>query len=171
MTLPRKNTVRVIDAWARATRPDGAKLLVVGVESAAGIERFRAQAQAAGVGESVAVSGFVPDDDVSALLSAADGLLYVALAEGFGVPLLDAFACETPVLAGDRTSLPEIAGDAAVLVNPESVPALADGMTALLSDVALRDRLRAAGRARLSLFAWDRAAEQVARVFEQVARR
>lgn len=171
MTLPRKNTARVIDAWARAARPAGAKLLLVGVESAAGVERFRTQAESAGVSDSVAVAGFVPDADISALLSAADGLLYVPLAEGFGVPMLDAFACGTPVLASDRSSVPEVAGGAAVLVDPESVPALADGMAALLNDAGLRDRLRAAGRDRLTHFGWDRAAEQVARVFQQVARR
>lgn len=171
MTLPRKNTARVIDAWARAAKPAGAKLLLVGVESAAGIERFRTQAESAGVSDSVVVTGFVPDTDVSALLSVADGLLYVPLAEGFGVPLLDAFACETPVMTSDRSSMLEVAGSAAVLVNPESVPALAEGMSALLSDATLRDRLRAAGRARLADFTWDRAAGQVARLFEQVARR
>ena len=87
------------------------------------------------------------------------------------MPVLDSFACDTPVLAGNRTSVPEVAGDAAVSVDPTDTAEISAGMARLLTDPALRDRLRVAGRARLSLFTWDRCAEQVARVFEEVARR
>ena len=171
MTIPRKNTGRVIDAWGRLTPAErgAAVLLVVGVESAAGLDTFRARAAAAGVADSCAVRGYIPEADVAPLLTAAAGLVYTPLAEGFGMPVLDAFACETPVLAGDRSSVPEVAGDAAVSVDPNDTPALAAGMARLLTDPALRDRLRDAGRDRLTLFTWERCAEQVARVFEEVA--
>ncbi len=172
-TMPRKNTGRVIAAWGRLTAAERgtATLLVVGVESPAGIDAFRATAAAAGVSDSSAIRGYVPEPDVAPLLTAAAGLVYVPLAEGFGLPVLDAFACDTPVLAGNRTSVPEVAGDAAVSVDPADTAAIAAGMARLLADPALRDRLRAAGRARLSQFTWGRCAEQVARVFEEVARR
>lgn len=173
MTIPRKNTGRVIDAWGRLTLAERgtAVLLVVGVESAAGIETFRARAAAAGVAAACAVRGYIPEADVAPLLTAANGLVYTPLAEGFGMPVLDAFACETPVLAGARSSVPEVAGDAAVSVEPADTPALAAGMARLLTDPALRDHLRVAGRDRLALFTWERCAEQVAGVFEEVARR
>lgn len=173
MTIPRKNTGRVIDAWGRLTAAERrmAKLLVVGVESAAGVATFRARAAAAGVSDSCAIHGYIPEADVAPLMTAAAGLVYVPLAEGFGMPVLDAFACETPLLAGDRSSLPEVAGGAAVSVAPDDPAALAAGMARLLTDPALADRLRVAGRERLKLFTWERCAEQVARTFEQVARR
>jgi len=173
MTLPRKNTGQVIDAWARLTAAERgtATLLIVGVESAAGVETFRARAATAGVSDSCAIRGYVPEEDVAPLLSAAAGLVYVPLAEGFGMPVLDAFTCETPVLASDCSSVPEVAGDAAVLVNPHDSVAIAAGMAKLLTDPSLADRLRAAGRDRVGEFTWEACAEQVARVFEQVARR
>jgi glycosyltransferase involved in cell wall biosynthesis len=87
------------------------------------------------------------------------------------VPVLDAFACGTPVLGSDCSSVPEVAGEAAVLMDPESVPALAAGMERLLADADLRDRLRVAGRTRLAAFDWTRCAERTAAVFEQVAAR
>lgn len=168
MTIPRKNTPRILDAWTRLTAAErgDATLLVVGIETAAGVEMFRARA-----GDGCRVEGYVPDEDVAPLLSAASGLVYAPLSEGFGVPVLDAFACETPLLVSNRASVPEVAGDAALSVDPEDTAALAAGMARLLADGGLRDRLRAAGRARLAEFSWERCAEQVAREFEGVARR
>ena len=82
---------------------------------------------------------------------------------------IDAFVCGSPVLTGNRTSLPEVAGDAAVLIDPDDADALADGLRRVLADESLRRDLRARGFARSKLFTWERTADTVAGVFERVA--
>jgi len=170
MSLPRKNTRRVLEAWAalpEAVRAEG-RLLVVGLEGASRDE-FANVARELGVAGSVRLHGYAPKADIPALLSAAAGLCYVPLSEGFGLPILDAFACDTPVLASRVTSIPEVTGDAALLIDPTDAAAIAGAMRRLLTDPGTRDELRAKGRDRLKLFSWDACAEQVADVFEKVA--
>ncbi len=171
MALARKNTRRVFAAWAalpEAVRAAG-RLVVVGLEGPSRGE-FAALAKELGVTESVRLHGYVPKGDVPALLSGAAGLCYVPLSEGFGLPILDAFACGTPVVASRVTSMPEVAGDAAVLVDPTDTAAITEAMRRLLTDAAERDELRAKGRERLTVFSWVACAERVADVFERVMR-
>mgnify|MGYP000966133241 FL=1 len=103
-------------------------------------------------------TGYVPDADVPALLSGALAFVFPSLYEGFGMPVLEAMACGAPVLAANTSSLPEVAGDAALLVNPEDVAAITAGMARLLNDAALRADLRARGLARAAQFTWQRSA-------------
>jgi alpha-1,3-rhamnosyl/mannosyltransferase len=169
MALPRKNTRRVFQAWAglpEVVRRE-ARLLVVGLEGESR-EEFAKLATELGIAESVRLHGYAPKGDISALLSAAAGLCYVPLSEGFGLPILDAFVCETPVMASRVTSIPEVTGDAALLVNPTDLAAMTEAMLRLLGDPGLREELRAKGRDRLKLFSWDTCAEQVADVFEAI---
>ena len=170
MADPRKNTARTLDAWAAvpAAVRGGYILLVVGVQGPA-LDRFRDQAKRLGVADAVRVHGYVPEEDVRALLAGAAVLCYPTTYEGFGLPVLDGFAAGVPVLTGDNTSLPEVAGDAALLVDASSTDALRDGLARLLADDGLRRELVAHGRERLKLFSWERTAEQVAAVFERVA--
>ena len=166
MALPRKNTRRVFEAWAAlsATVRNESRLLVVGLE---GVSRdtFGKLVADLGITESVRLHGYAAKADIPPLLSASAGLCYVPLSEGFGLPILDAFACQTPVLASRVTSMPEVAGDGAILVDPTDTNAITAAIHRLLTDAGTRDELRAKGRDRLKLFSWDTCAEQVADTF------
>jgi glycosyltransferase involved in cell wall biosynthesis len=171
MALPRKNTRRVFQAWAalpEKLRAEG-RLLVVGLEGTSR-EEFARAAGELGIEDSVQLHGYAPKEDIPALLSAAAGLCYVPLSEGFGLPILDAFACGAPVVASRVTSIPEVAGEAAILIDPSDTAALSGAMGRLLTDPGAREELRARGCERLKLFSWDTCAAQVADVFESIAR-
>jgi glycosyltransferase involved in cell wall biosynthesis len=167
---PRKNTARLIDAYAMlpASLRTAFRLLIVGVEEAA-MPGFRAQAEARGVGERVVLNGFAAEADIAALLSGASLLCFPSRSEGFGLPILDAFRCGTPVLTSNRTSLPEVVGDAGVTVDPDSTEAIAEGLATLLGDEALRADLAARGERRVAGYTWDRVARQTAEVLERAA--
>ncbi len=167
---PRKNTRLLIEAYAGivpALRKEH-RLLLVGIQEQALLE-FRAIADQFGVAGQVVLHGFADEADIPALLSGATVLCFPSRSEGFGLPILDAFVCRTAVLTSNRTSLPEVAGDAAILVNPDSKEAIGDGLETLLSDESLRQKLVARGSERVRQFSWERVAETVAGVFEQVA--
>ena len=108
----------------------------------------------------VRFTGYIADADLPALLSGALAFVFPSLYEGFGMPLLEAMACGTPVLASATSALPEIAGDAALLIDPEDTAAIADGMARLASDAVLRADLRARGLARAAQFTWERCAQE-----------
>ena len=110
-------------------------------------------------------AGFVDDADLPALYSAARILAYPSLYEGFGLPMLEAMACGTPVVASTASCLPEVAGDAALLVDPYDVAALTDALTRLHTDEALRVDLIARGRRRADAFKWDDSARQLLSVY------
>lgn len=114
-----------------------------------------------GLEESVVVLGFVPDEDLPALYHGASFFMYPSLYEGFGLPVLEAFACGTPVLAGRAGSVPELAGDAALLVDPESEEAIRNGMERMLDDPVFRQNLSESGRIRAKDFSWDAFTEKV----------
>lgn len=169
MALARKNTRRVIEAWAglpESIRTE-ARLVIVGLEGPA-LTQFQTMAREHAIEGSCRLHGYIPECDIPALISAAKGVCYVPFSEGFGLPILDAFACHTPVLAARTTSLPEVAGDAALYVDPASTEEVRQGMHDLLTDPALRADLACRGVRQLARFSWDGCAQQVAQVFEQV---
>jgi alpha-1,3-rhamnosyl/mannosyltransferase len=167
---PRKNTGRILEAWASMPRALREKhsLLLVGIKEPA-LSRFRGQARTLFDRDRVLLHGFAAEADLPALLSGSTALCYPSLTEGFGLPILDAFVCETPVLTSDATSLPEVAGDAAVLVDPKQPTSIRDGLVRLLEDEGLRRELVARGRERLQHYTWERCAECLAGVLEQAA--
>jgi glycosyltransferase involved in cell wall biosynthesis len=93
------------------------------------------------------------------LVGSALAVTYVSLSEGFGIPILEGFKCDVPVLTSTTTSMPEVAADAALLVNPESIEEIAEAMTRLASDAHLRADLIEKGRRRREDFDWDKASE------------
>jgi glycosyltransferase involved in cell wall biosynthesis len=109
----------------------------------------------------VLLPGYVPAEDLATLLSGALGFVLPSWYEGFGLPILEAMACNTPVICSRVSSLPEVAGDAALYVDPADVAGLADAMARLVNEPALRADLVARGRQRLALFSWARCAAQV----------
>ena len=110
--------------------------------------------------------GFVPEADLPALYSAARVTAYPSLFEGFGLPVLEAMACGSPVVTSATSSLREVAGDAALLIEPTSVESIADGIHRLWYDDTQREQYRARGRARASQFTWARSAQATIRVYE-----
>jgi alpha-1,3-rhamnosyl/mannosyltransferase len=165
MADPRKNTRRVLETWAQlpAQLQREYALVVTGVQGPALLE-FRNLATQLGISGGAFLHGYAPEHDIALLLKGATALCYPSLSEGFGLPILDAFACGTAVLTSNTTSLPEVAGDAALLVDPHSTEAIATGLARLLSDDTFRCELVSLGRERLKQFSWANCAEQVADV-------
>jgi glycosyltransferase involved in cell wall biosynthesis len=118
----------------------------------------------------VKLAGPVGDATLHALYEKADGLAYPSLYEGFGLPVLEAMAHGTPVLTSDRSSLPEVAGDAALLVDPLDAGAIAKGLHRLVADTDLRERLAAAGPRRAATFTWRATAAATWATYREVAR-
>lgn len=112
---------------------------------------------------------FAAEADIPALLSGATALCYPSLSEGFGLPVLDAFECGTPVITSSTTSLPEVTGDAGLLVDPTDVEAIRAAMHRLACEPALAEELRARGRERLKQYSWDRCAATAAGVLAAAA--
>jgi glycosyltransferase involved in cell wall biosynthesis len=121
-----------------------------------------------GLSERVILRGFTPEADLGPLLSAATVLCFLSRYEGFGLPILDAFQCGTAVLCGNRTSLPEVGGDAAHYVDPYDLDSISAGLQEILERDDYRGKLARRGLERSQLFSWERTAETVARVFESV---
>jgi glycosyltransferase involved in cell wall biosynthesis len=155
---PRKNVARAIRAFTRAVTADpdlaSHQFVIAGARWFSGDEEERAAAEApAG---SVRFLGRVDDDQRDLLLQEAEALVYVSLFEGFGLPPLEAMARGTAVVAADSTSIPEVCGDAAVLVDPLDTGAIAAGLRRVLTDDDLRVRLVAAGEARVAHYSTER---------------
>jgi glycosyltransferase involved in cell wall biosynthesis len=121
------------------------------------------------LGEHIIFTGHVDEDDLLALYQSADVFAYPSLYEGFGLPLLEAMACGVPVVCSNRASLPEVAGDAALLVDPTDEPAIAAALVRALHDDDLRREMVAKGLRRAREFTWDRAARNLLSVYREVA--
>lgn len=164
----RKNAVRVLEAFARL--PAGAPSLVMAGPRKHGWEEVRDAHARLGLGDRVRFPGHVAEGDLAPLYAGARALVFPSLDEGFGLPVLEAFACGTPVLASTAGALPETAGGAALLVDPLSVEAIADGIRRVLGDDALRRDLAARGRVRAAALTWDAAARATLGVYREAAR-
>ena len=113
-------------------------------------------------------TGYIPEEDLPALYNGADLFLFPSLYEGFGLPVLEAMACGTPVVTSNVSSLPEVAGEAAILVDPYDVKAIAEAMRQVLEDPELAAELREKGLERASQFTWERTARETIAVYEKV---
>lgn len=167
---PRKNLVRLVDAFAVARQQHPDLILVLAGRRGWLADPIFARVEALGLHDAVRFPGYVADADLPALLSGALCFAFPSLHEGFGFPVLEAQACGAPVLAANTSSLPEVAGDGALLVDPLDTDAIAAGLLRLAGDPALRDRLRAAGFANLHRFSWQRCARETLAVLEAVKR-
>jgi glycosyltransferase involved in cell wall biosynthesis len=158
---PRKNLVRLVRAYAdlrrRRRRDKLPQIVVVGKRAWLYGETLRA-VEAEGVRGHTVFTGYVSETDLPALYTGALCFVYPSFFEGFGLPPLEAMACGTAVVVGDRTSLPEVVGDAALSVNPFDTDALGRAVERLIDEPALRDTLREKGLARARLFTWRRTA-------------
>ena len=119
-----------------------------------------------GIEDYVKFLGFVPDQDLPALYRGSLGFLFPSLFEGFGLPILEAMASGCPVLTSNTSSLPEVAGKAALLVDPESETEIAQGILKLFLDEKLRNKLKKMGIAQSQKFSWKKAAEETLNLFK-----
>ncbi|GAC1387077.1 MAG: glycosyltransferase family 1 protein [Herpetosiphon sp.] len=164
---PRKNIVRLIEAFARAGLPE-LDLVVAGKRGWL-VDQITGQAERLGVGDRVHFLGYVADDDIPGLINAAHGFVLPSLYEGFGLPAVEAMACGTPVLVSRVASLPEVVGDAAILVDPLQVDDIARGLHELAMDDSLRVQLRQRGLERAARFTWQRCGDQTLAILERAA--
>ncbi len=166
---PRKNLVRLLEAYAqwRRTADQTVKLVLAGGKGWY-YDTIFARVAELGLVDDVFFPGYVPVEELPWWYRAAELFVYPSLFEGFGLPVLEAMACGTPVITARASSLPEVAGDAAVLVDPKRSDELAAAMNDLLNDRIQRAALRAAGLARAAHFSWAHTATATAEVYRDV---
>jgi glycosyltransferase involved in cell wall biosynthesis len=167
---PRKNLPRLLEAFAALTPAErrGLQLVVAGAQGWLN-EAVHERVQKLGLDASVRFAGYIEPADLAALYSLATVFAYPSLWEGFGLPVVEAMACGTPVLTSNVSSLPEVAGDAAVLVPPADVDAIAAGLHRLAEDDTLRADLAERGPRRAAQFSWERCARETLAVYQAVA--
>jgi glycosyltransferase involved in cell wall biosynthesis len=159
-----KNLARLVAAYARSSLPnEGIKLALTGQPD----EGLTKLAAASGVADRLHFLGRVPEGEMPGLYRGAEAIVFVSLYEGFGIPILEAFASGTPVLTSTVSAMPEVAGDAALLVDPTSEEQITAGLDRIVSDIQLRARLISAGRERLAQFSWCSSAEQCWSIVKQ----
>ena len=166
---PHKNLERLLDAFfiLRREGVDDLKLLIIGAE----ISKYATLRRAVhryNLHKHVRFLGFVPNETLVVLYRLADAFVFPSLYEGFGLPPLEAMASGTPVLTSNVSSLPEVVGDAAILINPYDPRSIADGMRRLLTDATLRQDLKARGLARSHQFSWDRSVSRICEIYREV---
>jgi glycosyltransferase involved in cell wall biosynthesis len=166
---PRKNLLRLIDSFDRISREYPQLLLVIAGKAGWNFEEiFVAIRESVNRGK-IRYLGFVSDPEKKVLLSRCEVLIYPSLYEGFGLPVLEAMASGAPVITSNISSLPEVAGDAAFLVNPNSTEEMVDALRMILASADLRRALAAAGRCRAAEFSWRRTAQLTFDFYRTVA--
>ncbi len=164
---PRKNIIRLVEAFSRLPERRHFSLVVVGGMGRGG-EAIVEAAQRTGVAATVLFPGHVPLADLRVLYSSCQAFVFPSLYEGFGMPVLEAMACGAPVVSSNAASLPEVVGEAGLLVEPLNVDALAGAMARVAKDRDLRDHLREAGFMRTKAFSWDQSARDQLRVYQEL---
>lgn len=168
---PRKNQERLVRAFQALAEDLGDVLLVLTGGKGWGTAAVRHAVAASRVRDRICITGAVPAADLAALYAGATVFAYPSLYEGFGLPILEAMAAGTPVITSNVSSLPEVAGGAALLVDPHSVDALRETLERLLRSPGLRAELSRLGREREAEFTWRRTAERTLSVYHQACER
>jgi len=167
---PRKNLGRLIRAFRQVVDAGLPHTLVIAGRMGWLAEPIRAEVTARGLTDRVHFAGYVADGDLPALYTGADAFAFPSLYEGFGMPALEALSYGVPVVASKTTSLPEIVGDAGLLVDPEDEAAMGAALVRILTDNDLRARLSLAGPEQAARFSWGRCARETLAVLEGAAR-
>ncbi len=172
----RKNIARLVHAFSKLVNQHRypGKLLITGSISGAPYQRKMKNlcdtaVKEAGMEEKIVFTGFISDEELDNLLMRADFLIYPSLYEGFGIPILEAMQMGTPVITSNITGTREVAGDAAVLIDPYDVDKMAEEMSRLLVDKKLREELSRKGKEKASSYSWKRTAEEYLELYEKVS--
>lgn len=165
---PRKNLVTVLRAFARRRASGGREHLVVVGPKGWGNKEFYRLVTSLSLDEVIHFTGYVREEQMPALYAHALALLYPSSYEGFGLPVVEAMAAGCPVVTSNVSSLPEVAGEAGILVRPQDEEALAHAIAAISEDDTLRARLVIMGRTQASQFTWTRAAQRTQAFFDRV---
>lgn len=166
---PRKNLARLFQAfdYFKEQHKSDIKLLVIGSK-----QYWTSEIEQAFAGmrnkDEVIFGGRQPAEELYKIVASGLAMTYVSYFEGFGIPIIEGYRCDTPVVTSNVTSMPEVAGDAAVLIDPFSVKSIAEGLEKVAFDPELRTRLIEKGRERRQLFTWDNSARELWEVIEKV---
>ena len=167
----RKNPWTLLDAFARFTREQEAPQCLLCAGGGWGVKAVADRAKALGISGRLITPGFVPEHDVAELMNAADAFIFPSLAEGFGMPNVEAMACGCPVITTPGFAIREIVGDAACVVeDPYDSAGLAEAMRRVIFDLQFRSRLIERGAARIPAFSWTRSAERLLSTYEELSR-
>ncbi|HXX14996.1 MAG TPA: glycosyltransferase family 1 protein [Candidatus Eremiobacteraceae bacterium] len=166
---PRKNIFRLIQAYEQIAHQHPNLLLVLAGKSGWHVDNVFAAIRSSKYRERIRHLGFVSELEKRALLTKCQILVYPSLYEGFGLPVLEAMAAGAPVITSNVSALPEVTGDAAILINPLSVEEIATAMSMLLNDEQKRDHLRILGKRRAAEFSWEKVAIQTFDLYKEVA--
>jgi glycosyltransferase involved in cell wall biosynthesis len=167
---PRKNLVRLVRAYRRVAATGVPHALVLAGPLGWHTNALMREITLHGLGD-IVLTGPISAEDLDAVYRAADVFVYPSLHEGFGLPVLEAMSRGVPAVASNTSSIPEVAGDAAVGVNPRSVREIASAIELVLTDTDLAERLAARGRARVERFSWSETARLTLGVYEEVTGR
>jgi glycosyltransferase involved in cell wall biosynthesis len=159
-----KNEFRIVEAFAKASVDPRMHLVFTG-EPIPDLVRCIDANQ---VRSRVDFVGIVPEVKMPSLYRGSEALIFPSLYEGFGLPILEAMVCGTPVVTANITAMPEVAGDAALLVDPTSVQQISEAMDRIVSDISLRQQLREKGRMRAAQFLWTKTASTVHQVLAEI---
>lgn len=164
---PYKNMSRLISAFANVPSNLECQLWLAGPSDNRYTPRLKEQIQALGITNQVKFLDYVPYDDLPKIISGAIALVFPSLWEGFGLPVIEAMACGTPVITSNLSSLPEVAGDAAILIDPYNVAEITDAMQAIANNAGLRSHLSQLGLQRATQFSWEKTGKATVEVLKR----
>ncbi|MDJ0618999.1 MAG: glycosyltransferase family 1 protein [Calothrix sp. MO_192.B10] len=164
---PYKNLQRLITAFAALPNCSDYQLWLAGPTDKRYTPLLKTQVAELGITHQVKFLNYVPYSDLPTIINQALALVFPSLWEGFGFPVLEAMACGTPVITSNISSLPEVAGDAAILINPYNTSEITEAMEAIVTDMDLRDRLSVAGINRANQFSWENTGQATVEVLHK----
>jgi glycosyltransferase involved in cell wall biosynthesis len=169
--LPNKNVERIVEAFLLAKKKNGIrhKLLLMGGEGPIR-RRIQKLVYKRGAIEDIFILNYVSDKELNLFYNAASLFLFPSLYEGFGLPVLEAMVAGVPVVTSTAGSLPEVAGDSAIFVDPYNIEEIADSIWRAVSDKILRNELRDKGLARIKNFTWRKMAEETLEIYKETLR-
>jgi len=168
--LPHKNLLRLLDALAILRRRQPCRLIIRGEGQPAYVRALQERVETLGLGDAVTFLGYTAEGGLRELYVRAACFVLPSLGEGFGLPVLEAMACGTPVVTTNVSSLPEVAGDAALKVDPYDSIGLAEAIYSVLTDRDLSEELHQRGPQRAASFSWQRTAEQTSQILDEAVR-
>ncbi|UCG44783.1 MAG: glycosyltransferase family 4 protein [Candidatus Bathyarchaeota archaeon] len=165
---PKKNVQTLLNAFYSLKRNSKVDVGLALAGHNPNMQKLVKRLKALGLEQDVRLLGYVPEEDLVKLYNCAELFAFPSLHESFGLPIIEAMACGTPVVASDSFAIPEVAGDAAVLVNPLDVDRLADAMINVLADDRLKADLSQRGKERARLFSWEKCAQEHLAIYEEL---